>query len=132
NLPPLDLERGADRPGPGERTAAQQRLVLPDPRLVALVAAEVIEARDHEAGAPARPQPRIDLVQAPGARLDRQEVDQALDQAREEPRVVERGGPRRLLVAAGRVVQEHEVEVRAVAELEAAELAVADHGEAGF
>src|SRR5690606_9214157 len=98
DLAPLGLERGADRAGARERAAEEERLMLVDPCLVALVAAKVVEARDHEAGAAARPEPRIDLVEPPGARLDRQEMDQALHEAREEPRVIDHGGASRLLM----------------------------------
>ena len=52
-----------------------------------------------------------------------EQVHDALSQPQEEHAVVDAAGG--LLKLAGRVVQEHEVEIRPVAELEAAELAVA-------
>ena len=78
---------------------------------------------------PLGPQPHVDLVQAPGRRMHRQQVHQPLREAHEEHLVVDAARPFGLLLRAARVVQEHQIEIRAVAELHAAELAVADHAE---
>ena len=93
--------------------------------------AEPFEARDEQAGSAARPKARVDFVQTARARLNRQKVNEPLHEAAEEAFVLERRHAVGLLLGAARVVQEDEIEVRAVAELEARELAVADDGEAG-
>src|SRR4051812_41479544 len=104
--------------------------MLPDPRLLFLISIEAVDARHEQPGAAARPQTRIDVVETSRARLDREEMNQPLDEPREEALVFQRRLAIRLLLRAARVVQEHEVEIGAVAELEAAELAVADYREA--
>src|SRR5216110_1891965 len=106
--------------------------MLPDPGFGLLVAAETVKARHEETGAPARPQPRVDLVQLARARLNREIVNQALHEPRKEPLVVERRRAVGLLLLTARIVQEHEIQIRAVAELEAAELAVANDRETGL
>ena len=115
-----------------ERAAAQQRLVLPYPRVLRLIVPKPFEARHEQPGSAARPQARVDLVQSPRARLNRQEVNQALHEAAEEALVVERRIAVGLLLRAARVVQEHEVEIGPVAELEPRELAVADDRKTGL
>ena len=65
------LERRAHLRRAGERSAAQQRLVLPNPSVLRLIVAKPLEARDEQARPAARTQPRVDLVQAARARLNR-------------------------------------------------------------
>src|SRR5208337_1377303 len=55
------------------------------------------------------------------------QMDDALSEAQEEHAVVERTLAPGLLKPAARIMQEHEVQIRAVAELQAAELAVSGH-----
>ena len=57
--------------------------------------------------------------------MHRQQVHEALREPQEEHLVVDDFRPGRLLRSPARIVQEHEVEIRSVAELHAAELAVA-------
>src|SRR5690606_28654126 len=82
DLAPLGLERVANRLRSRQSAAPEQRLMLEHPGLLALVAPEVLEARDHQARPPVGAEPRVDLVQPARARLDRQEVDQALHEPR--------------------------------------------------
>src|SRR5262245_17909285 len=93
--------------------------------------AEPLQARDEQARPAARPKACVDLVEAARARLHGKKVDEPLHEATEEALVVERRHAVGLLLVAARIVQEDEIEIRAVAELEAGELAVADDGEAG-
>ena len=120
------LEALAQRGIAGHGARAQQRLVLPGPRLAALVVVEAVEALHQQAALAARPQAHVHLVEAAGGRVHGQHVHQPLHQPQEEHLVVHDLRPGRALHLAGRVVQEHEVEVGAVAELDAAELAVGD------
>ena len=75
---------------------------------------------------PRGPQAHVHFVEPPGRRVHRQQVHDALREADEEHLVVDRLRAASVSALAGGVVQEHEVEVGGVAELDAAELAVAD------
>ena len=116
----LGLERGADRGVAGDEARARERLVLPRPRLLALVAAERMRATT-----PAGPRRR----RAAGAGRCRRASPPrwSLVSQRVEPLREARVASRRRFV--GVVVQEHDVEIRRVAQLLAAELAVADDRE---
>src|SRR5262245_7752376 len=105
--------------------------MLPNPRVRRLVVAEPFEARDEQARSAARSKASIDLVQAARARLNGKKVDEPLHETTEEALVVERRHAVGLLLLAARVVQEDEIEIRAVTELEAGKLAIADDGETG-
>ena len=61
--------------------------------------------------------------------MHRQQVHDALREAHEEQLVIDRLRAAGLLALAVRIVQEHQVEIRGVAELHAAELAVADRAD---
>src|ERR1700683_492420 len=56
-------------------------------------------------------------------------MDDALSETQEEHDIVDLAFAPRLLNFAARIVQKHEIEIRAVAELQAAELAVTSHGD---
>ena len=108
----------------------QQRLVLPGPGLLLLVLGERADAGDEHAALAAGPQAHVHFVEPAGGRMHREQVHDALGEAHEEHLVVDRARRIGLLLFAVRVVQEHEVEIGGVAELHAAELAVADGGDA--
>ena len=94
--------------------------MLPDPGVVLLVARERLDRGHQQPGGAARPQPQVGIEQHAGRGSRGKPVVEAL----REPRV----GLRRLLARI--VVQKDEVEVRGVAELLSAQLAVADYREA--
>src|SRR2546423_11888717 len=73
----------------------------------------------------ARAQAHVDLIEPTGGGVHGQQVHDALREPHEEQLVVDGARAAGLLMLAVRVVQEHEVQIRAVAELHAAELAVA-------
>src|SRR5215471_1950249 len=100
--------------------------MLPGPGFPPLVIRECLDARDQQSSLAARTQPHVDLIEPPGRGVHGEQVNDALREPHEEQLVVDRPGAARLLVLAVRVVQEHEVEVRGITELHAAELAVAD------
>src|SRR5437667_11118615 len=104
----------------GGKTRAAERIMLPDPGVVLLVARERLDRGHQQPGSAARPQPQVGIEQRAGRGSRGKPVVEAL----REPRV----GLRRLLVRI--VVEKDEVEVRGIAELLSAQLAVADHREA--
>src|SRR6185437_966061 len=124
------LEARAQLIRAGHGARMQQRLVLPGPGILALVVGERLDAGDQQASLAARAQPHVDLVETAGGGVHGEEVHDALRQAYEKQLVVDRLGAARLLALAARVVQEHQVQVRGIAELHAAELAVADGADA--
>ena len=126
----LAFERLAHLGSAGDRAATQECLVLPGPRVLSLVAAETVEARHEQPGAAVGPQAHIDLIQAPRTRLYRQHVHEALHEPCKKHCVVERPEPVRFLVRPAAIVNEHQVEVRAITQFETAELAVTDDAQA--
>src|SRR5581483_9878532 len=118
---PDRLESRADRGVAGRMARARERLVLPDPGRLLLVALERVERGDEQAGGAAWAQAQVGLEERAGGGAAREPVVEA----RREARV---GLARRL---ARVVVEKDEVEVGGVAELLAAELAVGDHREPG-
>ena len=118
------VERSADRGVAGDEARAGQRLVLPCPRVLALIAVERADARDEKPGRTVGTQPEVGLVQPPRTRC--------AGKPRIDP-LGEAGVARRCLVVLPlrvAIVEKDEVEVRCVAELLPAELAVADDREA--
>ena len=109
----------------GDRARMQQRLVLPRPGLLALIFGERVDAGDEHAALAARAQAHVHLVEPAGARVHREQMHDALREAHEEHLVVDRLRGVGFLPLAVRIVQEHEIEIGGVAELHAAELAVA-------
>ena len=109
----------------GDRAGSHQRLVLPGPRLVPQVCAETVEGVDEHSLRAVRAQPRIHLVERALGRHGRQNVDEPLGEAGVEGGEIDglRSGGHGAGVV---VVHEDEVEVGAVAELDAAELAIGD------
>src|SRR5580658_9480859 len=97
--------------------------MLPGPCVLMLVELERLDPRHEESALAVGPQAHIDLVKPSGGRVHREQMHDALSQPQEEHAVVDAAGG--LLKLAGRVVEEHEVEIRPVPELKAAELAVA-------
>src|SRR2546430_9769974 len=93
--------------------------MLPDPGVVLLVARERLDRGHQQPGSAARPQPQVGVEQHAGRGSRGKPVVEAL----REPRV----GLRRPLARIA--VQKDDVEVRGVAELLAAQLAVADYRE---
>ncbi len=115
----LGLEGGADRGVAGDEPRAGERLMLPRPRLLALVAAEAGERRRHQALGAIGAQPEIDVVERAGGR----HAGEPGDEAPREPQIA------LLSRVVGVVVEEDEVEVGRVAQLLAAELAETDDRE---
>ena len=110
----------------------RQRLMLPGPGLVALVVGEGFEGADQQAGAAAGPQAGIDFVQIAGPGARGQPIDNALHQFGEKAGIVDLARPGGQLPFAGAIVQEHQIQIGAVIELDAAQLAVGDDGETGI
>ncbi|SAI57532.1 Uncharacterised protein [Bordetella ansorpii] len=99
---------------------ARQRLVFPGPGMLALVLLEGLDGHGQQPGVAVGPQPQVHFVQPAGRRHRRQPGGHAaaqlgVDLGRVLARIVE---------------QEHQVQVRGVAQFLAAQLAVGDHGEA--
>ena len=115
------LERGADRNVAGHEARARQRLVLPRPCVLPLIAPERRERGHHETGDAIRAETDIDVVERSRGRRRGEPGDELLRELR-----VALGG--RLVRV---VVEEDEIEIGRVAELLAAQLAVADDGEPG-
>ena len=80
--------------------------------------------REREAALARGPEPHVHFVQAPRGRVHREQVREPLREPQEEHLVVDDLGPGGLPRSRA-VVQEHEVEIRRIAEFHAAELAVA-------
>ena len=114
----------------GDRARVQQRLVLPGPGLAPLVVGEGLDAGDQQArpcrsdAAAYRPRTAARraecIVSRCTMRCAKRTKNTWLSIAR---------APSVSCCAPLRVVQEHQVQIRAVAELHAAELAVADHAQ---
>src|SRR6185503_18800020 len=102
----------------GAVARARERLVLPGPRARGLVFAERVE-RAHE-------QPR----RAVGTQTQVDLVEHARGRVAAEPRVHALRDAREALGRLRAAVQEDDVEIRAVAELLAAELSIADDAQA--
>ena len=136
HLEPHPLEARAQLRRACHGARVQQRLVLPGPRLLALVVGERVDVGDQQPSLAARPQSHVDLVEPAGGGVHGQEVHDALREPHEEQLVVDGARAGGLLPLALRVVQEHQIEVGGVAELDSAELAVADgadvHGARGI
>ena len=94
-----------------------------------VVPAPAGERGDQQALRSRRPQPGVDLVEPAARGALAQRAEQALGAAREPLDGGERRRAVGLAVVAG--VDEHDVEIGGVAELAAAELAEAEHGEPG-
>ena len=130
DVAPFPLERLAHAGIARHGTAAQQRLVFPDPGLGPLVRPEALHARHERARLAVGTQPRIHLVKAAVARLDAQQVDQSLHEPEHEDAVIDGLRARSPLRLATGVMQEDHVQVGTVTQLQAAELAVTDDREA--
>ena len=114
------FEFGAQIRVAGHRARMQQRLVLPGPGFLLLVLGEGADARDQHAALARGPQPHVDFVEPAGRRMHGQQVHHALREADEEHLVVDRLRRVGLGLFGARVVQEHQVQVRGIAQLEAA------------
>ena len=110
----------------GHGAGPHQSLPLPGPRLVPQVLAEAVERVDEHPLRPVRTQPRVHLVERALRGQGGQDVDEPLGEAGVEGGEIDglrpRGRPVRVVV-----VHEDEIEVRAVAELDAAEFSVGDN-----
>ncbi len=104
--------------------------MLPGPRLAALVFRERIDTRYQQAAFATRAQAHVDLIEASGGGMHRQQVHDPLREPHEENLVIDGPWPVRLLAFPARVVQEHQVEIGRIAELHAPELAVPHHADA--
>ena len=123
------LEARAQLARAGHGARVQQRLVLPGPGLLTLVVGEGADAGHEQAALAARPQAHIHLVEPPGSGVHGEQMHDALRQAHEEQLIVDRLGAARFLLLTVRVVQEHQIEIRGITKLHAAELAVADRAD---
>src|SRR4029079_5220584 len=81
-----------------ESAAPEQRLMLPDPRVLFLIAIEPVHAAHEQPGSAARAEPRVDVVETGRARPDREEMHQPLHEPSKEALVVERRLAIRLLL----------------------------------
>src|SRR6185503_440802 len=113
------FESLADARVAGAVARARERLVLPHPRALLLVAREGLDRGDEEPGGAARPEREVGLEQHSRGSARAEPGIEALRIAR-----IDLG---RLLVRV--LVEKDDVQVRGIAELLAAELAVADDGE---
>ncbi|MNJ34097.1 hypothetical protein D3C77_287960 [compost metagenome] len=103
--------------------------MFPGPGLILLITLEGTQRADQQARRAGRTQAHVHVVELPGVCLGGQQVNDALAQAGEELGAVDRLGT----VGFGlriTVVDEHQIKVRAMAELDTADLAVADNNEA--
>src|SRR5260221_14590811 len=114
------LEFPAHAPVAGGEARARQRLVFPGPGALFLIAPERRDQRDQQAGSAARAQREIGLEENARRGAAGEPVVEALREAR-----IDFAGALVLVV-----VEKDDVEIRGIAELLAAELAVRDHGEA--
>ena len=128
----LDEHRAADsREGGAETGIArnparmQERLVLPGPGFAPLVLLERADLGECEATLAGRPQPHIHFVEPASSGMHSQQVHEPLSESQEEDLIVHHLRAARLLPLACGVVKKDEIEVRGVAKLHAAELAVA-------
>ena len=103
-----------------DRARMQQRLVLPGPGFLFLVFDEGADPRDQHAALARGPQAHVDFVKPPGRRVHGQDVQRALREADEKHLVVDRLRRVGLGLFRARVVQEYQVQVRGIAQLEAA------------
>src|SRR3546814_459870 len=115
------------------RTANQhprthQRLVLPGPGFLTLVALEGTEGADQQPGSAGRTQAHVHLVQLAGGSLGSQQMNDALTETGKELRGVDGLGA---IGLGGRVavMDEHQIQVGTVTELDPADLAVPDADE---
>ena len=92
-----------------------------------LVTLERVDAGHEKAALAVRPQPHVDFVEPSGRRMHGEQMHDALSKPQKEHHIVERAFAPGLLNLAARVVQEDEIEIGAVAEFQAAELAVTRH-----
>src|SRR6202035_4550571 len=104
--------------------------MFPSPRILALVAFECIDTRHQEPALAVRPQTHIDFVESAGRRMHGKEMHDALSQAQKEDAVVERARSRGLLNLAARIVQKDQIEIGAITQLQASQLAVTGDGDA--
>src|SRR5439155_22213591 len=88
-LEPHPLEARAQLGRARHRARVQQRLVLPGPRLPALVVSKRLDVGDQEAPLAARAQAHVDLVEPTGGGVHGQEVHDALREPHEEQLVVD-------------------------------------------
>ena len=114
----------------GHSARMQQRLMLPGPGLVALIFGKRIDAGYQHAGLAARAQAHIHFVQPSRGRIHRQQVHHALREAQKEHLVIQLTAACGLLLQAARIMQKHQIQIRGVAQLLAAELAIADDAQA--
>ena len=110
------FEASADLRVAGDETGARERLVLPDPGFLEFVIAEGVDPTYQQSRRPVGPQPEIGFVKYTGRGCAGEQGVDALGEAR----IGFRSG--RIVV----IIEKDDVEIGAVAELLAAELAVAD------
>src|SRR5258708_33057049 len=89
-----------------------------------------MEARRRESARAVRPQAHVHLIEPAGRRMHGEQMHDALSQAQEEDAVVERPLALRLLNFSARIVQEDQIEIRAITQLQASQLAVTRDGDA--
>ena len=112
----------------GHRAGAQQRLMLPGPGVGLLISLERIDAGHEKAAFAVRPQTHVHLIEAAGGGMHGEQVHDALAQTQKENAVVERLFAVGQLDAAARIVQKNQIQIRGVAQFQAAELAVSRDG----
>ncbi len=105
-----------------------QCLMLPGPRLVLLILLVGRQRRHQQAGVAGGAQPHIDLVENAGWGAGAEQVQDPLGEAQIELAAVD--GLAAICVAVGvAAMQKHQIEIRAVAQLDATQLAIGHHRE---
>ena len=124
------FERRADLLAAHQHPRPYQRLVFPGPGLVLLVTLERAQRADQQPRGTGRAQTHVHVIQLARVGLGGQQVNDALAQAREELRAVDRLGAVGFGLRVA-VMDKHQVQVRTVAKLQAADLAVTNDDEPG-
>ncbi len=124
------LEVGQQRGIAGDRAGAHQCLVLPGPGAFALVFGVAGQGGDQRTLATVRAQAHVDVVQAAGSGDRPEHRHHLLRQARIPTAGIERTRPVAAVLSGRMVVQEDQIQIRAEAQLQSPQAAVADDREA--
>ena len=128
DVAPDVIEAGAHGLRPQDHAGANQCLVLPGPRVFALIVVESFQCGHHRAGTAAGSETHVYLVENPGRRAGGQYVHHPLHQAQIVLGVVDLaraiyGFPAR----AGPVVQKYDIEVGVIAQFQPPQFSIRHH-----
>ena len=129
NIAPNGVKSRLQRRVAIDHASAHQRLMLPCPGFVLLIIGKRVGGGDQHPRRAGRAQPGVNFVENTGRSAGAEQMHDPLSQPQVELTAVD------LPLAVGHhlrrtVMEEHQVEIGAVAQLPTAELAVADDGEA--